>query len=184
MEMKKQLTYQQLPKVVKAYRDLGKKIVLTQGTYDMVHVGHGRYLAEAKTYGDILIVGVDSDEKVKKRKGPQRPIVPEEERLEMLTYFSSVDHVVIKPLEVEKWSLIKMVEPDVLIATKATYDTKELEELKQFCGVVKVLEPKATTSTSAKIRRVQLGMAEEFSKQLKERFFKQIEEMVEELKNL
>ena len=180
--MKKVLTYEEIPKFVKAHRDLGERIVLTQGTYDMVHVGHGRYLKEAKRNGDILIVGVDSDEKVKKRKGPNRPIVPENERVEMLTYLSSVDHLVIKPLEAKKWSLIKLVKPDVLIATKETYDDKQLEKLKKYCQEVKVLEPKATTSTSAKIRRVQIGTAEEISSKLKKKLLKQIEEIVNELK--
>ena len=180
--MSKIVGYKQLAKIVQAYHDLGKRVVLTQGTYDLIHVGHGRYLEEAKKSGDILIVGVDSDAKVKQRKGPQRPVVPEEERLEMVNYLASVDNVVLKPLTAEKWSLIKLVRPDVLVATKATYDKKELEELKEFCGEVKVLEPKATTSTSAKIRLVQLGMVEEFSEKLKKKILKQIQEMVKELK--
>lgn len=158
---KKILTYQQLTKVVKAHRDLEQTIVLTQGTYDMVHVGHGRYLQEAKKRGDVLIVGVDSDEKVRQRKGVGRPIVPEEERVEMLTYFSSVDHVVIKPLQAEKWSLIKLVRPDVLIVTEEAYTPVQLEQLSQFCGRVEVLSRKALTSTSAKIRRVQMCLAKE-----------------------
>ena len=127
--LKKILTYQQLARVVKAHRDLEQTIVLTQGTYDMVHVGHGRYLQDAKKRGDVLIVGVDSDEKVRQRKGVGRPIVPEEERVEMLTYFSSVDHVVIKPLQAEKWSLIKLVRPDVLIVTEEAYTSEQLEQL-------------------------------------------------------
>lgn len=158
---KKILTYQQLTKVVKAHRDLEQTIVLTQGTYDMVHVGHGRYLQDAKKRGDVLIVGVDSDEKVRQRKGVGRPIVPEEERVEMLTYFSSVDHVVIKPLQAEKWSLIKLVRPDVLIVTEEAYTPVQLEQLSQFCGRVEVLSRKALTSTSAKIRRVQMCLAKE-----------------------
>lgn len=158
---KKILTYQQLTKVVKAHRDLEQTIVLTQGTYDMVHVGHGRYLQDAKKRGDVLIVGVDSDEKVRQRKGVGRPIVPEEERVEMLTYFSSVDHVVIKPLQAEKWSLIKLVRPDVLIVTEEAYTPVQLEQLGQFCGQVEVLSRKALTSTSAKIRRVQMCLAKE-----------------------
>src|SRR3989304_5889449 len=81
--------------VEKERRD-GKKIVLTQGSFDMLHIGHARYCKEAKKHGDLLIVGVDSDEKIKARKGPDRPIVPEDERLEMLTYLSSVDLVVLK----------------------------------------------------------------------------------------
>ena len=158
---KKILTYQQLTKVVKAHRDLEQTIVLTQGTYDMVHVGHGRYLQDAKKRGDVLIVGVDSDEKVRQRKGVGRPIVPEEERVEMLTYFSSVDHVVIKPLQAEKWSLIKLVRPNVLIVTEEAYTPVQLEQLSQFCGRVEVLSRKALTSTSAKIRRVQMCLAKE-----------------------
>jgi D-beta-D-heptose 7-phosphate kinase/D-beta-D-heptose 1-phosphate adenosyltransferase len=159
--MKKILTYNQLKKAVKAYRDLEYKIVLTQGTYDMVHVGHGRYLKDAKNYGDILIVGVDSDEKVHARKGAGRPIVPEEERVEMLTYFTSVDHVVIKPINAPKWSLIKIVCPDVLIATAETYNPQQLKQLAEFCGEVKVLARKALTSTSAKIRKIQMTLAAE-----------------------
>jgi D-beta-D-heptose 7-phosphate kinase/D-beta-D-heptose 1-phosphate adenosyltransferase len=157
--MKKNLDYQQLRKAVKAYRDLEYRIVLTQGTYDMVHVGHGRYLQDAKGYGDILIVGVDSDEKVRLRKGEGRPIVPQEERVEMLTYLDSVDHVVVKGVAEPKWSLIKLVRPDVLIATEETYNDEQLEQLKEFCGEVKVLKRKALTSTSAKIRQIQMALA-------------------------
>ena len=130
--MKKVLRYGEIKKAIQAYRDLDYKIVLTQGTYDMIHVGHGRYLEEAKKHGDILIVGVDSDAKVKKRKGKNRPIVPENERVEMLTYLRSVDHVVVKPLETPKWELIKLVRPDVLIATKATYTAEQLRQLREL----------------------------------------------------
>ncbi len=182
MHRRKIVAYKKIDEVVEQYRRMGMKIVLAQGTYDMVHVGHGRYLQKAKSLGDILVVGVDSDEKVKKRKGPQRPVVPEDERCEMLTFLSSVDVVVIKPVKAEKWELIKMVKPDVLIATKATYDQEELRELKTVCGEIKVMEPMATTSTSAKIRLVQLGMAEEFSKKLKNKLLSQIEELVNEWK--
>src|SRR5271156_3110053 len=69
--------------LVKHCRGLGLKIVLTQGSWDMVHIGHARYLEEAKRHGDFLVVGVDSDEKIRRRKGPDRPVVPEGERLEM-----------------------------------------------------------------------------------------------------
>ena len=178
--MKKILTYPEVKKAIKAYRDLEYRIVLTQGTYDLVHVGHGRYLEAAKKEGDILIVGVDSDEKVKKRKGEGRPIVPETERVEMLTYLSSVDYVVVKPLSAPKWELIKLVRPDVLVATQATYTPAQLEELKRYCGAVKVLEPKATTSTSAKIRLMQIRTAKQLLGDLKKRLLTQIEEVVKD----
>lgn len=161
--LKKILTYKQLPKVISGYRAQNKKIVLTQGTFDLVHIGHGRYLKEASEQGEVLFVGVDSDEKVKKRKGPQRPIVPEDERCEILTYFASVDHVIVKPLKATKWSLIKLICPDVLVATTDTYTRTELKDLKAFCGKVIILKPKATTSTSAKIRRMQIQTAQQMT---------------------
>lgn len=168
---------------VKYWRQKKKKIVLTQGSFDLIHIGHGRYLQEARNYGDVLFVGVDSDEKVKKRKGPERPVVPEDERLEMLSYLDSVDFAILKPYDVEKWWLIKLIQPDVLIATKKTYTTKQKEALKQYCGEIVVLEEQAVTSTSAKIRRVQIGAAKDISTTLSNKLIKTIEQVLEEVKN-
>ena len=94
---------------IKAYREQEKEIVLTQGSFDMVHIGHARYCKQAKEFGDVLIVGVDSDEKVRKRKGEDRPIVPQTERMEMLTYLGSVDLVVLKELNEPKFNLVKFL---------------------------------------------------------------------------
>lgn len=175
-------SYSAIPALVEKYRKTGKKIVLTQGSFDMLHIGHGRYLREARSRGDVLIVGVDSDEKIRARKGPERPVVPEEERIEMLSYLSSVDHVVLKPLSTPKWELIKLIHPDILIATQETYSPEELTELQTLCGSVVVLEPQATTSTSAKIRRVQIGAAKKMSTALSTKLIKAIEDALEELK--
>ncbi|MBP9819315.1 adenylyltransferase/cytidyltransferase family protein [Candidatus Woesebacteria bacterium] len=177
------LHYDQLSGLVAEYRKIGRTIVLTQGSFDMLHIGHARYCATAKQHGDVLFVGVDSDEKIKKRKGPDRPIVPEDERLEMLTHLRYVDHVVLKPLSKPKWELLTLIRPDVLIATADTYTKEQLEELKKYCGSVVVLEAMATTSTSAKIRRVQLGVAKRISANISEKLIKTIEEVLEELKN-
>lgn len=175
-------SYDHLPELVTHYRQQKKKIVLTQGTFDMLHIGHARYLQEAKSHGDVLFVGVDSDEKVRARKGPDRPVVPEDERVEMLTYLSSVDHVVLKPADEEKWKLIKLIQPNVLIATLETYTEDQVKELEKICGKVVVLEPMATTSTSAKIRQVQIGAAKKVSKTLSTKLVKAIEDVLEELK--
>ena len=159
--------YNRLKDFVNHCKGLGLKVVLTQGTYDMVHIGHGRYFEEAKKYGDLLIVGVDSDKKVKARKGPDRPIVPQAERLEMLAHLRSVDVVTVKELNVPKWHLIKTVCPDVLIVTKETlekYSKEEIKEMSSYCGKVITLAPMATTSTSAKIRLLQLKLAKKFEK--------------------
>src|SRR4051812_37949654 len=95
--------YQHLAEVVKHCRGLGMGIVLTSGSFDLIHEGHALYLEEAKKRGDLLIVGVDSDEKIRRRKGPDRPIVPEDERLRMLTHLRSPDIVFLKEVEHEKW---------------------------------------------------------------------------------
>jgi len=173
---------QDVTPLVQKYRNEGKKIVLTQGVFDLVHIGHARYCHEAKKYGDVLIVGVDSDEKVRFRKGPDRPIVPQAERLEMLTYLRSVDAVVLKELNAPKLNLIKLIRPDVLVATKDNYQKDTIAELKEFCGKVVVLEPMATTSTSAKIRRLQIGAAKKIGDTLSAKLVGTIEEVLRELK--
>ncbi|HEX7018201.1 MAG TPA: adenylyltransferase/cytidyltransferase family protein [Patescibacteria group bacterium] len=166
---------------VEKYRQQGKKIVLTQGSFDLVHIGHARYCREAKKHGDILIVGVDSDEKVRTRKGPDRPVVPEDERLEMLTYLSAVDHVVLKELNAPKYNLIKLIRPDVLIATKQTYTEDKIKQLEKICGKVVVLEPRATTSTSAKIRRLQIGFMQKIGAILQKRMSEAMDDILKEL---
>lgn len=172
----------QVRSLCKQAREKGKKVVLTQGSFDMVHIGHGRYLQQAKSYGEVLIVGVDSDAKIKHRKGKDRPIVPQEERLEMLTYLSSVDAVYLKQLEDPKYHLIKLIKPDVLVATQETYKPKDIAELSKYCGSIEVLAPMATTSTSAKIRLLQMGAAQKISDTLSTKLISTIEDVLAELK--
>ncbi|MBW7943931.1 adenylyltransferase/cytidyltransferase family protein [Patescibacteria group bacterium] len=179
------LDAQEVIPVVQKYRKESKTIVLTQGVFDLVHIGHARYCDEAKKYGDILIVGVDSDEKVRHRKGPDRPIVPQEERLEMLTYLRSVDAVVLKELNAPKLNLIKLIQPDVLVVTRDNYTDFSEEKRKAidtYCGRVVVLDPMATTSTSAKIRRLQIGAAKKIGDTLSAKLVGTIEEVLKELK--
>jgi D-glycero-beta-D-manno-heptose 1-phosphate adenylyltransferase len=163
--------------VVNAHRTIGARIVLTSGTFDFIHIGHFLYLEKAKAHGDVLLVGVDSDKKVKKRKGPDRPIVSEDERVKMLTHVRHVDLVTIKPAAAPRWQLIKAVRPDVLIATKETYTPSEVKKLNNYCGEVVVLEPQATTSTTAKIRRLNIGL----SNKIKESVTTAINETFEKL---
>lgn len=157
-----------LKQYVEALKTLGMKLVLTSGTFDLIHVGHARYMEKAKSFGDVLIVGVDSDTKVKKRKGPTRPIVPEEERVQMLAFLRSVDLITLKQPDEPKWNLIKLVQPDTLIVTAETYTDAELKKLEKFCGKVVVLAPQATTSTSAQIRRMQLSWSADIVEPLTE----------------
>ena len=168
--------------IVKKLRQAKKKIVLTQGSFDLVHIGHARYCDKARDYGDVLIVGVDSDEKVRQRKGPNRPIVPEDERMEMLTHLRSVDYVVLKEAGEKKFNLIKLIKPDVLIATAQTYDAETIKKLEKICGKVVVLDPMATTSTTAKIRLMQMNTARKIQDRMRSKLIKSIEEVLEELR--
>ncbi len=174
--------HKQLGELVSHWKALGLKIVLTQGTFDLVHEGHALYLEEAKSHGDLLIVGVDSDEKVKARKGPDRPIVPEDERVRMLTHLRHVDIVTIKNADDPKWGLIKTIKPDVLVATKATYTKEQIKELKEkYCGDVIAMEPMAVTSTSARIRRVQIGGADKLANKLAQELPERVREVFNEI---
>lgn len=160
---------EELAAIVQIIRASGLRIVLTMGTWDIIHVGHMRYVRKARLSGDILIVGVDDDEKARKRKGKNRPVILQEERLEMLTHSRYVDFVVLKTLEMEEWALIKITRPDTLIAVEGAYSPERIEEVKQFCGTVEVLPRQAETSTSQKVRRVAIGGADEFIRRLEPR---------------
>jgi rfaE bifunctional protein nucleotidyltransferase chain/domain len=174
--------YTVISEVVNALRVLGMKVVLTSGTFDILHEGHSMYLEAARQFGDFLIVGVDSDEKVRGRKGPWRPAVPEAERLRMLTHQRGVGLVTLKHANEPRWSLIKAVKPDVLVATAETYKPDEITELEAgYCGRVEVLERMATVSTSARLRLLQLGLGEHMSRQLTERLPDLLQDVLDDL---
>lgn len=156
--------YARISEIVDALRVLGLGVVLTSGTFDILHEGHSMYLEAARQFGDFLIVGVDSDEKVRARKGPSRPAVPELERLRMVTHQRGVGLVTVKPADDTRWSLIRAVRPDVLVATADTYTDEEIAELEaDYCGRVEVLDRMATVSTSARLRLLQLRLGKRIS---------------------
>lgn len=150
--------WNKLSSVIGSLRTLGARIVLTQGCFDMYHTGHGKYLLKARTYGDVLIVGVDSDELTRQRKGPKRPLDPEQDRLEALACVRGVDILTLRPAcpDSELDALVRLIRPDVLITSETTADVddKIRKHLSQFCGEVVALPPQASTSTTARLRRV------------------------------
>lgn len=99
--------------VILRLKGQGKKIVFTNGCFDLIHVGHIRYLSEAKNLGDVLVIGVNTDESVSRIK-PGRPIIPETQRAEVLSALSMVDYIVMFG-EDTPYELIKEVQPDVLV---------------------------------------------------------------------
>ncbi len=104
----------ELLRIIKDLRAKGKRIVFTNGCFDLLHIGHIRYLEEAKALGDVLVVGVNSDSSVRKLKGPQRPILPEEERTEILSGLGCVDYITLFD-EIDPLKLITSLQPNVLV---------------------------------------------------------------------
>ncbi len=179
----------ELKERVGACRKLSKKIVLTSGAWDILHIGHCGYLEAAKkstgSNGEntVLIVGVDSDEKIRAKKGKSRPIVPEKERMGILCHIRHVDLVVLKNQGEEKWALIKAVKPDILVISERTeYSEDERNQLKEWCGEIVVLESQATTSTTAKIRLLIVGVARE-ARESFNKLEKDILDILSEFKN-
>jgi rfaE bifunctional protein nucleotidyltransferase chain/domain len=103
---------EELKLITQKARSQGMKIVTTNGCFDMLHVGHIRYLQEAKKHGDILIVAINSDDSVRAIKGDRRPLVPENERAEVLAALECVDYVMIFP-ELDPIQFLKELRPDI-----------------------------------------------------------------------
>ncbi len=133
-------------------KKLGKKIVFTNGCFDILHRGHVSYLDIAKSYGDVLILGLNSDESVKALKGKSRPINSEEDRAYILSALESVDFVTVFSDETP-YDLIKMVEPDVLVKG-GDYEGKEVvgSDIAGEVKLVQFVDGRSTTSTIHKIQ--------------------------------
>jgi D-beta-D-heptose 7-phosphate kinase/D-beta-D-heptose 1-phosphate adenosyltransferase len=105
----------QLTALLAEQRRQGRRIVFTNGCFDLMHIGHTRYLQAARDLGDLLVVGVNSDDSVRTlNKGTDRPIVPETQRAEVLAALACVDYVVVFP-EPDPGLLIATIQPDVLV---------------------------------------------------------------------
>jgi len=104
----------ELGRIVEGLKAKGKRIVFTNGCFDLLHVGHVRYLEQAKTLGDILIVGINGDHSVRGLKGPLRPILPVEDRAEILSGLGCIDYITVfdEPTPLE---LITLLQPHVLV---------------------------------------------------------------------
>lgn len=128
----------------------GKKVVFTNGCFDILHLGHAKYLRKSKSYGDILIIGLNSDSSVKRLKGESRPINNEEDRAELLCELSSVDYVVIFDEDTPQ-KLLELVKPDVYTkGADYTLDTlPEAETVIKNGGhveFIELVEGKSTTN--------------------------------------
>lgn len=139
-------------------RKQGKKIAFTNGCFDILHVGHVRYLREAKKAGDILVLALNSDSSVRAIKGEERPLICEEERAEVLAALEFVDFITIFP-ESTPLELINHLKPDILIKGGDWAEDKVVgrDEVKKWGGHVAIIpevEGKSTTNIVEKIKTV------------------------------
>ena len=150
------LTKTQLKETLDRLRSEGKTIVTTNGCFDILHAGHVRYLNKAKSFGDILIVALNSDKSVKAIKGPDRPVNNELNRAEVLCGLRSVDYVVLFD-ENSPEELLKFIRPDV--HTKgADYTISTLPEAKAIMdagGRIEFIEFVDGLSTTSIINKIQ-----------------------------
>ena len=153
--IEKLLSQDKLLGVREGLRAAGKSLVFTNGVFDLLHVGHVRYLAEARALGDALVVAINSDRTVRELKGDRRPIVIEDERAEILAALRQVDYVTIFD-DVSPRSLIARLLPDVLVKG-GDYGLDEIhgrEEVEAAGGRVVSLPFIAGASTSTIIERM------------------------------
>lgn len=153
------------------FKKRGLRVVFTTGVYDMIHVGHGRFLEIASGLGELLVVGLNSDQSVRELKGPTRPILGEHQRAEMLSFLASVNFVTIfsEPTGAE---VIRCLKPDVYLCVEGSWEgdlaaKAEVAAMAEFGGRV-YCAPRQdpTLSTTDIIRRI----SRQTSEQLLEKF--------------
>lgn len=155
MSDRKRIPLDDLPRLRAAASAAGRTIALANGVFDLFHVGHLRYLRGAKAEADLLVVAVNSDASTRLNKGPGRPIVPEEERLEILEALACVDHLVLFDSK-DVVPIIRALRPDVHVkGTDYTPDTiPEAAEVRAHGGRVAVAGDPKEHSTSELIEKL------------------------------
>jgi rfaE bifunctional protein nucleotidyltransferase chain/domain len=137
------------------FRENKKKVVFTNGTFDILHRGHVDYLNKARAFGDVLIVGLNSDRSVRRLKGEQRPVMTEDDRAYLLTNLRSVDYVIIFD-EDTPFTIIQTLLPDVLVkgADWALHEIVGKDVVEEYGGTVHTIELTPGRSSSAFIQKI------------------------------
>lgn len=139
----------------------GKKIVFTAGSWDLLHPGHCRYLEQARGYGDVMVVGVSSDAAIRKMKGPNKPILDEKLRAEMLTFLKSVDFVTLLPEPTCQPSL-GLLRPDVYVTDREDWTgdykaSKEYKTVTKYGGEAIMIDRQSTAVSTTRIVQRAIG---------------------------
>ena len=145
----------QLLNIVEERRDRGEKVVFTNGCFDLLHIGHLRYLEAARHLGDFLIIGLNSDSSIRKIKGRSRPFLPEKERAEILSSLEFVDYIVIFE-ELTPCNLIENLKPDFHVkgGDYKREDLPELSVVESYGGEVVLLKEVAGQSTTNLVEKI------------------------------
>ena len=143
----------EITRLIEKLKSDGKKIVFTNGCFDLLHIGHIKYLEKAKSYGDILILGLNSDRSVKSIKGEKRPITNQKDRSYILAGLEAVDYVVIFDEETP-YKLIKSIKPNILVKG-GDYKGKNVvgEDIVDELKIVEFIKGKSTTQTIENIKK-------------------------------
>ncbi|MDD5218520.1 MAG: D-glycero-beta-D-manno-heptose 1-phosphate adenylyltransferase [Candidatus Omnitrophica bacterium] len=152
---KKIIATRQVPALSKRLKTAGKKIVFTNGTFDILHLGHVDYLQRARASGDVLVVGVNTDKSVKSYKTPDRPINPEGDRIRVLTALACVDYAVLFN-EPTPLKLILALKPDVMVKG-ADWKKSQIagaKEVESWGGKIKRIRLVPGRSTTKIIRKI------------------------------
>jgi rfaE bifunctional protein nucleotidyltransferase chain/domain len=152
---RKIVTPRALVAAVQSAKRRGRRVVFTNGCFDLLHVGHIRYLERAKRLGDLLIVAVNTDRSVRRIKGPHRPVVPQAQRAEVVAALGCVDYVVLFPTETPR-PLIASVRPDILVKG-GDWSVEQIAgkaEVEASGGKVKTIPLTRGSSTTKLIKKI------------------------------
>ena len=157
MNRDKIISLDQLQQRAKAWRTAGKRIVATNGCFDLLHVGHVRYLKAARALGDVLIVGINGDESVRGLKGPSRPLNNANDRAEVLAALESVDLITVFP-EARATKFLELAAPHVYVKggdyKKETLNAEERQALEKVGAKIDIVPLEKGYSTTELIERL------------------------------
>jgi D-beta-D-heptose 7-phosphate kinase/D-beta-D-heptose 1-phosphate adenosyltransferase len=182
--------HNELVAVIKMLRSMGCVIAFTSGVWDLLHVGHSRYIQQGKDEACklypkaervIMVVGIDTDAFTRSRKGPNRPLVSEDERSEMLFYQRAVD-IIVPQYKADQ--LFRVIEHDVRVISVSTKDLPNQKMIKRFCRHLVNLPPQAEVSTTIRVRDIMLDGRREQIGNLKKGLLTLFEGFEDELKKV
>ena len=157
------LTADEARAIAQEMSERGRKLVFTNGCFDLLHVGHVRYLAAARALGDALLVAINGDESVRALKGEGRPLTRESDRAEVVAALASVDYVVVFP-EVRATALLEMVRPAIYVKggdyTAESLHSEERNALERMGTEIRIVPFEAGHSTSGLLEKIKLQGSE------------------------